>query len=102
MLPISESIPFQPRPSGKPLEWPNTAYGQSETNAPYGRSFQEDFEAQMKRMRERHPKGLAVWKEVSDGGCCAPTKWWGTSQEGPKRRDWFQHKDLQNLAHRIV
>ena len=46
------------------MERPNTAYGQSETSVPYGRSFQEDFESQMQQIRERHPEGLFVWKGV--------------------------------------
>ena len=97
---ISKSIPSQARPSGEPLERPDTSYGrltpevlsygktcakeieiagvptltettsmrsiESKTSANYGKYFQEDLEAQLKRMKERQPKGLLVWKGFAE------------------------------------
>ena len=40
------------------------ASNESEISAPHGSSFQEDFQAQMQRITERHPEGLLVWQEI--------------------------------------
>ena len=91
---VFESTPSYVGPSGEPLKKPDTAYGRptldatsplktffaefemagypasvdSKTRTPYGRSFWEDFEAQRKKIKERPPEGLFVFKGGPNGG----------------------------------